>query len=82
MNIDEDFVPLSLIAACIIIWITSVFAGGNSPSIAADVVQSGLAAVAGYMSRNKLASKVEQLEKENELLRSDLSNSLIDYDQN
>lgn len=82
MPIDEDWIPLTLICACVVIWVSALWNGDEKARIAGDIIQFGFGAVAGYMSRNKMADKMSQLEKENKILRGEMEESIIDYDQN
>jgi hypothetical protein len=85
MQIDEDWIPIVLIIACVFIWVSGVWHREvEMVTIAGDVIKFGFGAVAGYMARNKLAEMVKILERENEILRMELENlrkSLSGYEQ-
>lgn len=52
-NFDEDYIPIALIIMMVVIWITGLSKGDDSIVIAGDIINFGIGAVAGYMTRNK-----------------------------
>lgn len=82
MRIDEDWIPLSLVCSCVLIWGIAVFNSPESTKIAGDVIQFGFGAVAGYMSRNKMADRVAALERENQEMSKHLQDTIIEYEDN
>lgn len=80
MKIDEDWIPIVLIFACVFIWISGIWHREvGMVTVAGDVIKFGFGAVAGYMSRNKTADELEKLKAENEQLRSQIPG---EYEQN
>lgn len=52
-NFDEDYIPIALIIMMVVIWVTGLSKGDDSIVIAGDIINFGIGAVAGYMTRNK-----------------------------
>lgn len=51
MNFDRDHISLALIALLTVVWLSGVWQE-DSIALAADVLKIGIAAIAGYMSRD------------------------------
>jgi hypothetical protein len=79
MQIDRDFIPLTLIAALVAIWLsTRPWNDPTAIAVAGDVLKIGLGGVLGYMTKSSLESAdqedyLRELEEENERLRSGFS---------
>jgi hypothetical protein len=52
-DFDEDYIPLALIALLLVVWLSSIWKSQDTSVLAADVVKIGIAAIAGYMARDK-----------------------------
>lgn len=53
MNIDEDYIPLALIALLTVVWVSGLWHNGETTKLAADVLNFGIGAIAGYMARER-----------------------------
>jgi hypothetical protein len=81
MKIDRDFIPLTLIAALVVIWLsTRPWNDPTAIAVAGDVLKVGLGGVLGYMTKSSLESAdqeeyLRELEEENERLQAQLNGS-------
>ena len=82
MKNNIDYIALFVLGFLSIVWISSVFSGGDTIAIGGDICQVGIAGVLGYMSNaaktaleeseaiKKLQAQIDALTSENEALRS------------
>lgn len=52
-DFDEDYIPLALIALLLVVWVSGLFHHGDTIKLASDIVNFGIGAIAGYMSRSR-----------------------------
>lgn len=76
MKIDRDLIPIALITACIVIWLSSKpWAHTDAIQIAGDIVKVSFGGVLGYMVKSALdAIDVDKVMEENQRLKRQLLN--------
>jgi hypothetical protein len=84
MKVDRDFVPVVLIAALVVVWLSAKpWEDATAIAIAGDILKVGLGGVLGYMTKGMgmaanpsgQEARMQELEMENAHLRAQINGS-------